>query len=95
MFKILTGYNVAEWSEGSSSFQPDMKFRFGYLDALYETLTSESNGDFNDDGKTDIDDLAFMLMHWLGSDSLADIAPSPNGDGIVDFQDFTLLAKYW
>jgi hypothetical protein len=54
-------------------------------------------GDLEPDGDVDYDDLLILVNQWLqvpGSPS-ADIAPQPNGDNIVDFRDFALLAENW
>ena len=54
-------------------------------------------GDITADGKVDIDDVREMVRQWLQSPGIpsADIAPSPNGDGIVDLQDFDLLPEHY
>jgi hypothetical protein len=54
-------------------------------------------GDFEPDCDVDWDDLAVLVDQWLqppGTPS-ADIAPLPEGDGIVDFLDFAILANHW
>jgi len=63
-------------------------------------LTGNTGGDFrtgdlNTDGKVDTIDLMLMASEWLKSDSLADIAPDPDGDDIVNFIDFAILAENW
>ena len=40
-------------------------------------------------------DLLDMAQDWLSDDAQWDIAPWPDGDGIVDLKDFSLLANYW
>jgi hypothetical protein len=54
-------------------------------------------GDLNDDCKADFGDLSILADQWLQPPSTpsADIAPSPNGDGIVNFQDFAYIASNW
>jgi formylglycine-generating enzyme required for sulfatase activity len=54
-------------------------------------------GDFTWDGQVDGADLELFASQWLQSSfyQLCDIAPAPGGDGIVDFLDFAILAKYW
>jgi subtilisin-like proprotein convertase family protein len=54
-------------------------------------------GDFEPDCDVDWADLAVLIEQWLqvpGTPS-ADIAPQPDGDGIVDFYDFAELATHW
>jgi hypothetical protein len=46
-------------------------------------------------GECGIDDLVGMASVWLSSDGLWDIAPSPLGDEIVDYFDFSLLSEFW
>ncbi len=35
--KMVTAYNVSEWSEGGPGIQPNIQDGFGYLDAIYNT----------------------------------------------------------
>lgn len=45
---------------------------------------------------TDINDLAVFVAQWLRHGPYgADIAPAPDGDGIVDMLDFASLAENW
>ena len=44
---------------------------------------------------TNIDDLRLMGGDWLQADSVADIIPYPDGDGIVDLRDYAFLALHW
>jgi pectate lyase len=48
-------------------------------------------GDFDISGRVDIADLATFAGYWLTDDPEADY----NGDGIVDFYEFSLLAENW
>jgi hypothetical protein len=36
-----------------------------------------------------------LIEHWKGSDPRFDIAPPPNGDGMIDAQDLDALLYYW
>ena len=40
-------------------------------------------------------DLLTLLTEWLENDSIADIAPLPDGDEIVNFLDFAILTENW
>ena len=48
-------------------------------------------GDFDRDSKVEIDDLKTFANYWLTDDPEADY----NGDGTVDFYEFSLLAGNW
>lgn len=37
--RVITCYNVAEWAEGGPGLQPNMRDRFGYLQAVRDVLT--------------------------------------------------------
>jgi len=52
-------------------------------------------GDITGEGAIDILDLLLLATDWLHSDSLADIAPSHQGDGIVNLADFASFAQHW
>jgi len=39
--------------------------------------------------------LLIIARHWLQSDSIADIAPAPNGDDFVDYLDFAVIHQNW
>lgn len=58
------------------------------------TLESEA-GDVTGDGEVDIEDLARLGRYWLGDEASVDIAPGPDGDGIVNLLDFARLAENW
>lgn len=51
--------------------------------------------DFDHDGDVDFDDLAELISYWLQEEASVDIAPYPTADGIVNLQDFALLAESW
>jgi hypothetical protein len=44
MPRIVTCYNVAEWAEGGESLQPNMRDRFGYLEALRDAVVLPRGG---------------------------------------------------
>jgi len=53
-------------------------------------------GDLNDDVKVNNEDLEIMTDEWLKiGDSVADIYPAFDGDKIVNFRDFAVLANNW
>lgn len=53
-------------------------------------------GDFDLNDKVDVDDLRVLAAQWLQVGAyLADIAPLPDGDNIVNMLDFAKLAENW
>lgn len=50
--------------------------------------------DYVEDGFVDGNDLSYFAENWLGDLAYTDIAPEIS-DGIVNFADFAILAKYW
>jgi formylglycine-generating enzyme required for sulfatase activity len=55
----------------------------------------DTPADIDDNCKVGLGDLIIMTNDWLAADSIADIAPLPDGDQVVDFNDFTLIAADW
>jgi N-acetylneuraminic acid mutarotase len=51
--------------------------------------------DFNLDRILDINDLVILIENWGTDEVLCDIAPPPDGDGIVNILDLTLFMSYW
>ena len=54
-----------------------------------------SKGDFTAEGTIDYWDFQVMGGDWLESDSIADIAPLPIPDNMVDILDLTVVALHW
>ncbi len=50
--------------------------------------------DLNADGKVDTKDLRKLAQYWGQDEPSCDIAPLPNGDGIVDEKDLNLFAEH-
>ena len=65
--------------------------------AAYFYQYTPYSSDITADQQVDIADLAIMAGQWLDTPGLfsADIAPEPNGDGIVNLLDFALLSEQW
>ncbi len=57
----------------------------------------QMEGDINNDGSVDLEDLKLLTDQWLQSPGVpsADIAPPLTGDGEVNMLDFALLAENW
>jgi parallel beta-helix repeat protein len=52
-------------------------------------------GDFDSDCDVDFLDYAIQAQLWLTDELLADIAPTPAGDGLVDTSDLAVLYDNW
>jgi subtilisin family serine protease len=75
----------------------DAEYGWGIVDA-YAALNYYNvgiPGDFTADGMVNSADLVVILSYWLHNEPSVDIAPPPNGDGIIDLLDFSLFAMYW
>jgi len=79
----------------NNSWQKQYSRNMGTGDGI--ELTSPVPADFNGNGKVDFADLTVLANGWLKmSESLpADIGPYSGSDGIVNMEDFVLLARYW
>ncbi len=67
---------------------------------VWSFTTHLTHGDFNHDGKVDIEDLATFALHWLedkhiGQDCPEHPAGDFNGDCRVNFIDFAIMALDW
>ena len=100
--------SVVAWGDyflGQGTFVPSPNTDFtaiaagGHYSLGLQVCLFDMAGDLNDDGKVDYDDLTILANQWLQpqppSTPSADIAPLPNGDGAVNFLDFTALVENW
>ena len=60
-----------------------------------ELIPERASPDFNHDRKVDIEDLLKLIEHWGQDEPSVDIAPLPDGDGVVDSVDLDLFMEYW
>jgi hypothetical protein len=67
----------------------------GLIELYFPTGADQRAGDVTGDCAVDSGDLFIMARDWLQSDSIADIYPSPDGDGIVNHLDYAVLAEHW
>lgn len=51
--------------------------------------------DFNFDGVVNLHDFALLAQSWLEAEPSLDVAPPPDGDGVLGYQDLAGLAAYW
>ena len=54
-----------------------------------------ARGDFEPDGDVDFSDLARISSFWLTADPSTDIAPAPDGDGMINLLDLAIIADNW
>jgi hypothetical protein len=60
------------------------------------TTDSYWKGDLNRDGSVNISDLDFLQNYWLSSPpDGSEVFPDTDGDGFIDFVDFSALAEDW
>jgi L-ascorbate metabolism protein UlaG (beta-lactamase superfamily) len=72
-------------------------FAFGQSGALAVADACEPAApdvDFNGDERINFADFARLAQHWRASDLVTDVTPPP-GDGLVNFNDLSALAKCW
>jgi len=51
--------------------------------------------DYNNDGVMNFRDFAVLAQSWFQADPVLDIAPPPDGDGLITYQDLAGLGVYW
>ena len=51
--------------------------------------------DLNADRRVNFADFSKLGQYWGQSQASVDVAPLPEGDGIIDFKDIALLARHW
>lgn len=73
----------------------DAEYGWGLINAYAALNYYRSKGDFNGNGQVDSKDMAILANSWLTNEPFADIAPQPDGDGIVNFLDFAYFASLW
>ncbi|MDH4239621.1 MAG: hypothetical protein OEW48_08670, partial [Phycisphaerae bacterium] len=69
-----------------------------YLEILHdETVCFNGDADFNHDCINNFKDFVILAGQWLQVPGIpsADIAPPPNGNGIVDSNDLAVLTESW
>ena len=59
------------------------------------TKSAYFTGDLTDDRKVNLEDFAKVARYWQQDEFSVDIMPPPSGDGIVDFQDLSIVAEHW
>lgn len=52
-------------------------------------------GDFTNDCTVNFEDFAKLSRYWLQEELSVDIAPPPDGDGMVNIQDFAVFVDSW
>ena len=51
--------------------------------------------DSTHDRQNDLNDLLILAGYWLSDAPYDDMVPRRNGDGIIDFKDFSVFAMHW
>jgi len=65
------------------------------MSAMMWRIIPYFQADFTHDGAIGFGDLALLCGYWLQDEPAMDIAPPPDGDGIVSLPDFAALAELW
>jgi hypothetical protein len=77
--------------QNSVLYTPQNKPAEALLSNYYVCL----RGDLTQDYKVSFEDLNKLTAYWLCYHPSFDIYPPPSGDGIINYQDFAVLAKNW
>jgi alpha-tubulin suppressor-like RCC1 family protein len=103
--EILYGYN--DWSSLRYPLSGHGNFQNGVHTEITDEMTFElyqilnrfgcAPADLNCDSHINFSDFAIFAEQWLQSPGFpsADIAPAPEGDGIVEIMDIALFAENW
>jgi hypothetical protein len=92
-----THYRYGFTMQRASDFTARLVFNLGtsvydvFLDNV--SLFAPLPGDFNLDGRVDLQDLAVMAGQWLKRQ--ANLVSDVDGDGKVDFKDFWIFGENW
>jgi len=86
-------FNNANQSEQWSDYEGTIEFSTDSVS--YATRAVYLVGDVTNSGSVNITDLAQICSCWLSDCPSVDIAPTHQGDGIIDFLDFAELSRNW
>jgi len=94
-YPVAAGSRVFRWTY-SKSIRKSSYSDAAWIDDITFPIQCYP-GDFDRNGSIDLIDLNTLSNQWLQSGGVlsADIAPPPDGDGIVNFLDFALFAENW
>jgi hypothetical protein len=84
-------YPDGQYYEGTEAF-PGLDLN-GHICCM--TYGSAKGPDLNEDGRIDFKDYCKLAKHWLQDEKSVDIAPPPNGDGVVDSNDLAVFIENW
>ncbi len=65
------------------------------MDNVWLMYTKMTDGDFTGNGMVDMDDLLMLVDFWLENDCNETAGLDLNGDCIISFYEFSLLARNW
>ncbi|MHC5157144.1 MAG: glycoside hydrolase family 113 [Planctomycetota bacterium] len=65
------------------------------LNNYYIYCNGFTRGDMNRDSYVDMNDLRMLSMNFLSAEPSMDLSPYPSGDGIINLEDFAVLAQNW
>ncbi|GAI92515.1 unnamed protein product, partial [marine sediment metagenome] len=70
---------------------------YGNNGAWIATITKPGyfTGDLTGDREVNFEDFAKVARYWGQDEFSVDIMPPPSGDGVVDFQDLSIVVEHW
>ena len=100
---VMDAQWVSKQTHFSSVYSPDPDHSFGELTwedwtpihrlTYYPAYSPERRSDLNGDEQVNCADIQMLLEHWNTHEGSCDIAPAPDGDGMVDEQDLIALVR--
>ena len=89
------GTNFESDSLGNHISTYSMHVGLCYNAGLLRVGAGPKFGDFTRDGWIDYADLKKIGDYWLKNEPSVDVTPEPEGDGVVNLQDFAVLGEHW
>ncbi|MDD5134858.1 MAG: hypothetical protein PHP01_05555, partial [Phycisphaerae bacterium] len=83
---------ILSWTAGYGTVSHDVYFG---TDANAVAEAQYLTGDLDEDGQVDYEDLLILINYWLENPAGSEPYAGSNGDDIVDFDDYALLAANW
>jgi hypothetical protein len=92
---LIAGINHLEWTGYNQNAGGWMRLPYAFSDHVTHMWNSPIPGDLNLDGQVDLRDYTLLAPYWLIDYPPFDIAPPPQGDGIIDWNDMDIIINNW